>query len=78
MLGNVLGSNLFNLMFVFWGSAAIYPVRFAGLQLLDLWMMTGATVILLPILFTGKRLNRAEGLRLIACYGGYLFFMWPK
>jgi Ca2+/Na+ antiporter len=41
-------------------------------------MMTGATVILLPILFTGKRLNRAEGLRLIACYGGYLFFMWPK
>ena len=77
-LGNVLGSNLFNILFVLGGSAAIHPVRTSGLKPLDLWMMVGITVILLPMLFTGKRLNRAEGLILVACYGGYLFFMWPK
>ena len=77
-LGNVLGSNLFNILFVLGGSAAIHPVRTTGLQPLDLWMMIGVTVILFPMLWTGKRLNRAEGSILVACYGGYLFFMWPK
>lgn len=77
-LGNVLGSNLFNILFVLGGSAAIHPVRTSGLQPLDLWMMIGVTIILFPMLFTGKRLNRTEGLLLVACYGGYLFFMWPK
>ena len=77
-LGNVLGSSLFNLLFVLGGSAAIHPVRTSGLQQIDLWMMIGITVILLPMLFTGKRLNRSEGLVLVACYGGYLAYMWPK
>ena len=77
-LGNVLGSNLFNVMFVLGGSAAIHPVQTTGLKPVDLWMMIGITVILLPMLFTGKRLNRSEGLVLVACYGGYLAYMWPK
>jgi cation:H+ antiporter len=77
-LGNVLGSNLFNLMFVLGGSAAIHPVETSGLKPVDLWAMIGLTVILLPMLWTGKRLNRGEGLVLVACYGAYLAFMWPK
>ena len=77
-LGNVLGSNLFNILFVLGGSAAVHPVRTSGLQTVDLWMMIGITVVLLPMLFTGKRLSRGEGLVLVACYGGYLTYMWPK
>jgi len=77
-LGNVLGSNLFNLMFVLGGSAAIHPVGTSGMQKVDLWTMIGLTVVLLPMLFTGKRLNRLEGLVLVACYGAYLALMWPK
>lgn len=77
-LGNVLGSNLFNVMFVLGGSAAIHPVETSGLKPVDLWAMIGLTVILLPMLWTGKRLNRSEGLVLVACYGAYLAFMWPK
>lgn len=77
-LGNVLGSSLFNLLFVLGGSASIHSVRTSGLQQVDLWMMIGVTVVLLPMLWTGKRLNRVEGLVLVACYGGYLAFMWPK
>ena len=77
-LGNVLGSNLFNIMFVLGGSAAIHPVGTTGLKPVDLWMMVGITVVLLPMLFTGKRLNRSEGLVLVACYAGYLAYMWPK
>jgi cation:H+ antiporter len=77
-LGNVLGSSLFNLLFVLGGSASIHSVRTSGLQQIDLWMMIGVTVILFPMLWTGKRLNRGEGLVLVACYGVYLALMWPK
>jgi cation:H+ antiporter len=77
-LGNVLGSCLFNLLFVLGGSSVIHPVRTAGLAPVDLWMMIGLTAVLVPMLATGKRLSRSEGLLLVAGYGGYLAYMWPK
>lgn len=77
-LGNVLGSNLFNLLFVLGGSSVVHPVRTAGLAPVDLWMMIGLTAVLVPMLATGKRLSRSEGLLLVAGYGGYLAYMWPK
>lgn len=77
-LGNVLGSSLFNLLFVLGGTAMIRPVSTAGLQHFDLWALIGVTVLMLPLLVTGKRLARPEGLLLFACYGAYLAVMWPK
>jgi cation:H+ antiporter len=77
-LGNVLGSSLFNLLFVLGGTAMIRPVSTAGLQYFDLYALIGVTVLMLPLLATGKRLARPEGLLLFACYGVYLAFMWPK
>lgn len=77
-LGNVLGSCLFNLLFVLGGAAVVHPVRTTGLSPVDLWMMIGLTVAMVPMLATGRRLNRAEGLLLAASYCGYLAVMWPK
>ena len=77
-LGNVLGSNLFNILFVLGASSVVHPIRTTGIQPLDLWMMIGVTVLLVPLLATGKRLNRIEGGLLFASYGGYLFLIWPK
>jgi len=77
-LGNVLGSNLFNILFVLGGSSIIHPVSTKGMTMLDLGMMIGVTALLLPILITGKRINRIEGLLLFISYIAYLFFLWPK
>jgi cation:H+ antiporter len=77
-LGNVLGSCLFNLLFVLGGAASIHPVRTSALQPVDLWVMIGVTVLLVPMLATGRRLSRGEGLVLFAGYLGYLAVMWPK
>ena len=77
-LGNVLGSSLFNLLFVLGGAAVVFPVGTGGLQPFDLYMLIGVTALMLPMLATGKRLNRAEGLLLFATYGVYLAVMWPK
>ena len=77
-LGNVLGSNLFNILFVLGGSSVIHPIRTAAMNPLDLGVMIGLTAVLVPMLVTGRRLSRLEGLLLVGTYGGYLFLMWPK
>ncbi len=77
-LGNVLGSNLFNILFVLGGSALVHPVGTTAMSLLDIGMMIGVTALLVPMLFTGKRLNRLEGIILVASYGAYLFVLWPR
>jgi cation:H+ antiporter len=76
-LGNVIGSNLFNLLFVLGGAAAIQPVKTTGVQRIDLAMMMGTMILVVPLLATGKKLNRWEGGVLVAGYLGYLWIMWP-
>ncbi len=77
-LGNVLGSNLFNILFVLGGSAMVHPIGTSAMNKIDLGMMIGVTALLVPFLATGRRLNRIEGLLLFASYLGYLFILWPK
>ena len=77
-LGNVLGSSLFNLLFVLGCSASIRPLITTGLHRVDLIAMIGITVLMVPLIATGQRLNRWEGLLLFLCYIGYLGVMWPK
>ena len=77
-LGNVLGSNLFNILFVLGGSAMVHPVGTTGMKAIDLWTMVGLTALLVPLLMTGRRLNRWEGLVLVSIYLAYLAYMWPK
>lgn len=77
-LGNVLGSNLFNLLFVLGGAALVFPVKTGGMKPVDVWMMVGVTVLLLPMMVSGRRVNRWEGGALAASYVGYVAYMWPK
>lgn len=77
-LGNVLGSSLFNLLFVLGGTALVAPVSTSGLQVFDLAALIGITLLMLPFLFTGRRVSRGEGGILFSCYIAYLVVMWPK
>ena len=71
-IGNVIGSNLFNILGILGISlAAPLPVSPATVHG-DNWWMLGVTLLLFPIMFTGMRINRGEGLVLLAGYGIYL------
>jgi cation:H+ antiporter len=74
-VGNVVGSNLFNVLSVLGLSAAVAPeglaVSSAALRF-DVPVMLAASLACLPILFTGHRISRAEGLLLLAGYGAYV------
>lgn len=72
-LGNVLGSNVFNLFGIL-GATALYRPQRIGLQVLafDAPAMILATAALVPVVWTGARVSRREGALLIAAYGVYL------
>ena len=77
-LGNVIGSNVFNVLAILGAGAVVAPLAAPAISQLDIWAMVGVSSLLLPLLWTGMRLSRAEGGLLLAAYGVYLYFLWPK
>lgn len=76
-LGNVVGSNLFNILFILGCAGCIHPFGAEGVGRFDLWFMVGTAVVLWPLIWTRHRLGRTEGSLLLASYGAYLWVMWP-
>jgi cation:H+ antiporter len=73
-IGNVIGSNLFNILAILGLSAIIHPLPVqAAIFTTDCWWMLGTTLILFPFMFTGRLVNRWEGSVLLVLYGVYLW-----
>ncbi|MGP6086923.1 calcium/sodium antiporter [Antarctobacter jejuensis] len=72
-IGNVIGSNLFNLLAIIGVASLIAPIGVGpGFLQFDLWVMLGASLILLPFVFFGRDLTRPWGIGLTALYLGYV------
>ena len=76
-IGNAVGSNLFNIMFVLGIAALVAPLDGNGISSIDLYVMLGVTFLLLPTVWTGRILDRKEGFLFLAIYVGYLYHLWP-
>jgi cation:H+ antiporter len=70
--GNVLGSNILNILLVLGVVAVIQPVSGAGLRPLDLGVLIASAVLVYPLMWRGRMLNRWEGAILLAGYAAYL------
>ncbi len=71
-VGNVLGSNIFNILGILGISALLQPLPVHARMLnFDQWVMLATAAILLPLLYTGRRLSRPEGAALLAGYAAY-------
>lgn len=78
-VGNILGSNIFNLLGILGLSALMQPLPIHRRILqFDQWVLLGTSLVLLLFLYTGKRLSRAEGAVLLAGYGIYLGFSFVE
>ncbi|HED53811.1 MAG TPA: calcium/sodium antiporter [Phycisphaerales bacterium] len=74
-IGNILGSNVFNILCVFGFTAMVSPdplVVPEGMWTRDLWVLLGVSLACLPIMFTGGRISRIEGMLLLGLYIGYV------
>ncbi|WP_116132042.1 calcium/sodium antiporter [Tropicimonas sp. IMCC34043] len=70
--GNILGSNVFNVLAILGVTSAFGPVPVNPEFLrVDIWVLVAATVALLAFSATGLRITRAEGLALLAGYAAY-------
>ena len=76
LVGNILGSNLFNLLLVLGLTAVIKPFDLPQSTLVrDLPLMVGFSAILVPIALFQQRIGRFHGVVLFAVYCGYIFIL---
>ncbi len=75
-LGNILGSNIMNILSIIGMTAVVKPIAIseAFLQSDYLWMM-GISLLLYPLMKTKMRISKVEGLILLCAYTGYLIFL---
>jgi cation:H+ antiporter len=76
-IGNVVGSNIFNILLILGASSIIHPISFSLGMISDMWVMSGASLLLFVLVFLGKRhsLGRIEGLIFLLAYAAYLYFL---
>ncbi len=77
-VGNVVGSNIFNILAILGTSALLVPYSAPGIQTVDLVAMFGLASIALPFMWSGFVLARWEGGVLLMLFGAYLAWLWPK
>jgi cation:H+ antiporter len=76
-LGNIVGSNIFNILFILGATTVLQPIDVAfSTVAVDLWVMLGLSVLLLPFLLTGLRLGRREGSVLLVFYAAYVAYLY--
>ena len=78
-VGNVTGSNIYNVLGILGVAALIGPVQIdSEIVRIDMWVMIAATLALFPPLVLGGRIGRLYGLLLLAGYVAYVFFLFSK
>ena len=76
-IGNIVGSNIFNILAILGLASVISPLSAVGFSTVDYLVMIGFAVILLPMAWSGKTLSRPEGAVLLLGYVGYMAYIWP-
>jgi cation:H+ antiporter len=76
-VGNIVGSNIFNIFFILGLTAVIEPVPFQAAAQVDLLLNLAISLLLFAFIFTGKgrRVERWEGIIFICIYLGYIAFL---
>jgi cation:H+ antiporter len=75
-IGNILGSNILNILLIIGTTSMIQPIQ-VSLEFLtsDYWWMIGITLILFPLMRTKMRISKIEGAILLTIYISYLYFL---
>ncbi len=73
--GNVVGSNIFNLLLILGVSSTIHPVQIMVASFVDLGMLLGVSLIAYAFIFTGRRVSRVEGGVMVLMYALYTCYV---
>ena len=76
-LGNIIGSNVANILLILGASGLIKPLTMGGIAELDIWMVPGVAILLLlsALAIGQRRITRVEGIAYLAIYVGYVLLL---
>ncbi len=76
-LGNIIGSNVFNILLILGGSALIHPLSFAGISYVDLGILLVSALALLTACWMGKRnqIDRLDGSMFLILWAAYMAYL---
>lgn len=79
VLGNVIGSNIFNILAILGVTVLIHPIEVAArFRQIDTPVMLGAALLLLTLLFAAKSIGRIWGVLMLALYAAYMIFLFSN
>ena len=73
-MGNVIGSNIFNILFVLGIAAAISPVAFIMENVIDIVILIAMSIMVL-FAWSRQKINRIEGAIMLLSYAGYMVYI---
>lgn len=74
-LGNVIGSNIFNVLFVLGIAASISPVAFIGENIIDIIILIVLSLVVLYFGYTKQKIEKKEGITMLLLYTVYLIYI---
>ena len=79
-LGNILGSNVFNILLILGCSALVHPISLAGMNLVDMGVLLLSAVLVFTSAYTGKKdeIDRFDGVVMLLCEVAYLTWLIIK
>lgn len=76
ILGNIIGSNIFNILFVLGLSGLFYPIKFEQAFIIDAVISLCVTILLWLFVLYKYKLTRRAGIIFLLCYAGYLVYLF--
>ena len=77
-LGNVVGSNIFNILFVLGIAATISPIAFTMQNTIDTAALIAMSLLVLLLCASKKKLLRWHGAIMLLIYGGYMAYLFVR
>ena len=75
-VANIVGSNIFNVLGILGLSALVTPLPISGAMIAsDFWWMLGTALLILPLMYTRRQIERWEGAVLVAVYLLYVYLL---
>jgi cation:H+ antiporter len=74
-LGNVIGSNIFNILLILGSSSAIHPITVSAVSVYDLMILIVASIITYIFAIRGRVVNRIEGIIMVLLYCGFTCYI---
>ena len=74
-LGNVIGSNIFNILLILGVAAAISPIAFLMENIIDIIILIIMSVVVWGFAWTSRKINRTEGIIMLLMYAVYMVYI---